>query len=157
MVTTRSGRHGTTDVGGVPPRSGGRRRFTVAISVAADARQIAAARQAVRLVLSGHRRLDDVMLVVSELATNACLHGSSGADARVRVRASRLPFGFVYVSVADCGRDASSGSAVRRPGDAEDSGLGLVVVDRLVWRRWQGRRRGGGRRVRVVFARRGPR
>ena len=156
MVTTRSGRHGTAGVCGVPRQSGGRRRFTVAITVAADARKVAVARQAARLVLPDHPRLDDVMLVVSELTTNACLHGSSRADARVRVRVSRLPFGFVYVSVTDRGRNGSPSSAVGRPGAAEDSGLGLLVVDRLAWRRWQRRRRGGGRRVHVVFARRGP-
>ena len=153
MVTTRPGKQRPADAGGKSARRIGLSRFTVVVAVRADARQLAVARKTVRRVLHDHRRLDDVLLVVSELVTNACLHGSTDMDALVYVRVTRLPLGLVYVSVADGGRADPVSAAVQRPGAAEDSGLGLVVVDQLAWRRWQHRRVSGGHRVRVLLGR----
>ncbi|MEU4829597.1 ATP-binding protein [Streptosporangium sp. NPDC023615] len=73
--------------------------------------------------------LDDVLLLLSELATNAVTHSDSGrtADGRMTVYVARLP-GAVHVEVTDEGSDASA-PAVRVPGTDDDGGRGLWLVE----------------------------
>ncbi|MFS1298153.1 ATP-binding protein [Streptosporangium longisporum] len=73
--------------------------------------------------------LDDVLLLLSELATNAVTHSDSGrgADGRVTVYVARLP-GTVHVEVTDEGSDTSA-PAARVPGTDDDGGRGLWLVE----------------------------
>ncbi|MGC5010668.1 ATP-binding protein [Streptosporangium sp. DT93] len=73
--------------------------------------------------------LDDVLLLLSELATNAVTHSDSGrtTDGRMTVYVARLS-GAVHVEVADDGSDASA-PAVRVPGTDDDGGRGLWLVE----------------------------
>jgi anti-sigma regulatory factor (Ser/Thr protein kinase) len=75
--------------------------------------------------------LDDVLLLLSELATNAVAHSDSGrtADGRVTVYVARLP-GAVHVEVTDEGSDTSA-PAVRVPEADGDGGRGLWLVESL--------------------------
>ncbi|WP_329430770.1 ATP-binding protein [Streptosporangium sp. NBC_01495] len=72
--------------------------------------------------------LDDVLLLLSELATNAVAHSDSGraADGRMTVYVARLP-GAVHVEVTDDGSEASA-PAVRVPEADDDGGRGLWLV-----------------------------
>jgi anti-sigma regulatory factor (Ser/Thr protein kinase) len=78
--------------------------------------------------------LDDVLLMVSELATNAVRHTASGApggwfDLTVSVSAAA---GVIRVTVTDCG---SASEPCMRPGGAHpgelDGGRGLSLVNAL--------------------------
>jgi anti-sigma regulatory factor (Ser/Thr protein kinase) len=73
-----------------------------------------------------------VLLLLTELVTNAVRHGGATADRSVGVRVARSPRG-IRVCVTDPGRGFSwRGRAARRPGAA--GGFGLVLVDRLASR-----------------------
>jgi serine/threonine-protein kinase RsbW len=68
------------------------------------------------------------MLVVSELVTNAFLHGRGNIELRLRVqRPQRL-----VVEVVDEGRDAAL--EVREHDPQADGGWGLQIVDELALR-----------------------
>ena len=73
--------------------------------------------------------LDDVLLLLSELATNAVAHSDSGrtADGRVTVYVARTT-AMVHVGVTDDGSDASA-PAVRVPEADDDGGRGLWLVE----------------------------
>ena len=68
--------------------------------------------------------IDDACLLVSELVTNAFIHGGGTPAVRARLDADQL-----FLSVAD----GSSAPLVPRPFGAADEtgGLGLTIVDRL--------------------------
>jgi GAF domain-containing protein/anti-sigma regulatory factor (Ser/Thr protein kinase) len=86
---------------------------------------VPAARHFARQSLAGERRMtiEDAELIVSELVTNAVLHGRSPATLRVR----RLP-GCIRVEVEDAGRDLP----VRmRTNDEAMTGRGLDMVAAL--------------------------
>jgi anti-sigma regulatory factor (Ser/Thr protein kinase) len=119
-----------------------------------NARQVAVVRRVVAFALAGHPRLDDVTLAVSELVTNAFMHGSTNENAIVRVRITRLPFGGVHICVTDHGRIDGAQTPVGRPGLDQDAGLGSVIVEQLAWRWCRHRTRLGGRRVHAIFTRR---
>jgi anti-sigma regulatory factor (Ser/Thr protein kinase) len=72
-------------------------------------------------------RLGDVMLMTSELVTNAIRHGgASGPDDRIRLRALRRgPRARIEV------RDDGPGFGARPPDPLTDGGMGLELVDRL--------------------------
>jgi PAS domain S-box-containing protein len=70
---------------------------------------------------------DALALIVSELVTNAVLHTGSSSTLWARTSA-----GTVYVEVAD---DDSRPPRMRDPGDLEDGGRGLHLVEALT-RRW---------------------
>ncbi|MFE2092919.1 ATP-binding protein [Streptomyces sp. NPDC059460] len=94
-----------------------------------ERRSVRAAREFVRAALAdwgfGEARTDDVLLCVSELATNAVLHGvPSGRGYRVRLWLGEQRQ--LRVEVHDSG-DGEPG--VREP-DGE-SGRGLVIVEAL--------------------------
>ena len=90
---------------------------------------IAAARQAVADLLKGTHRVpdvvvEDVLLLVSELVTNAVLH----AGTHTRVTASVWP-GRVVVAVGDA--DPHHAPAVAERGSEATNGRGLMLVDTL--------------------------
>jgi anti-sigma regulatory factor (Ser/Thr protein kinase) len=93
----------------------------------ADAVAAAAARRFVREAgIVPANRVDDVMLLVSELATNAVRHGPNEAGL-IGVRITRSSDS-VRVAVEDPGSGfADPTSAPKRPG----SGMGLNLVDQL--------------------------
>lgn len=112
--------------------------------------QVKVARQITAVTLSGHRLVDDAVLVVSELVTNALVHGSNGPDAVVDLRIMRLP-GTVYLTVTDDGRPQTA-PCVHTPAEAgSESGRGLAIVHQLAWRCWTHRRHGGGHRIHVLL------
>jgi anti-sigma regulatory factor (Ser/Thr protein kinase) len=86
----------------------------------------AAARRWLGALLSevAPQSMDDACLLVSELVTNAFLHGGGSPTVR-----ANLDGGELFLSVSD----TSSAQPVPRPlGTADDSGgLGLVIVQRL--------------------------
>jgi serine/threonine-protein kinase RsbW len=86
-----------------------------------DVRDIAQVRRQVRDYLGHIPALDDVLLVVSELAANAVLHSRS-RDGLFTVRVESLP-GLVHVEVHDLG-----GPLVP---DFVDDRHGLAIVDKL--------------------------
>jgi anti-sigma regulatory factor (Ser/Thr protein kinase) len=86
------------------------------------------ARSWIREVLGcDHPVLDDVMLLVSEVTTNAVLHSESGAEGLVTLVAA-VRCDVVHIDVIDAG----SASAPRISGDLTgESGRGLFLVDQL--------------------------
>ncbi|GLW05212.1 ATP-binding protein [Microtetraspora sp. NBRC 13810] len=87
--------------------------------------------------------LDDALLLLSEIVTNAIAHSDSGRtpEERVTVRVIRVSGG-VHVEVTDAG-SATTAPAVRVPGPEDEGGRGLWLVD-LLATAW-GTRRGYGR------------
>ncbi|MFC6578927.1 ATP-binding protein [Planomonospora parontospora] len=84
--------------------------------------------------LSGHLPapvLEDLLLLLSELVTNAVVHSDSGrtAGGRVTVRLAMSP-GAVRVEVTDDG-SAAGVPAVQVPEPEDDGGRGLWLVDLL--------------------------
>ena len=103
----------------------------------------AAARAVVRDALergSADVRMDDVALVVSELVTNAVLHGDGDITLDVVVEPAA-----VHISVEDAGSGVAE--AVDATGDAE-SGRGLMLVSKIA-AHWGVRPARGGK---VVWA-----
>ena len=97
-------------------------------------RSVPAAREWARGLLAGLVAapvLDDVLLLLSEVVTNAVAHSDSGrtADGRVVVWLVRTP-AIVHVEVAD-GGSATSAPAVRVPDAEAGGGRGLWLVDLL--------------------------
>jgi anti-sigma regulatory factor (Ser/Thr protein kinase) len=75
---------------------------------------------------------DRLLLLLTELVTNAVRHGGANTGRSVCVRVVRSPRS-IRVCVTDPGRGfAWRGRPLRRP--AADGGFGLVLVDRLAWR-----------------------
>ena len=91
---------------------------------------VSLARAAVRARLEGdlpHARLGDVLLMTSELVTNAIRHGrAEGPDDRILLRVLH-PGGRARVEV----RDFGPGFAVGSTGQEAAGGMGLGLVDRL--------------------------
>ncbi len=87
---------------------------------------------------------DDVVLLSSELATNAVLHTDSGADGTFSLSVL-VESGCVRVEVHDLGSDTAP--AIRRSRQPGESGVGLNVVD-MIADRWGFY---GGPRGRVVW------
>ena len=85
----------------------------------------------------------DVMLVASELVTNAVLHSGCLDEHLLRVRAC-LDDGHIRLSVCDPGLSASNARVVRTTDD-EAGGWGLRIVEQLA-AEW-GAERGDGYRV----------
>jgi anti-sigma regulatory factor (Ser/Thr protein kinase) len=84
------------------------------------------------------KRMDDVMLLVSELFTNAVLHGAGRVDLRMELVDARLK-----VEVVDEGRGPPI-SLGADPGVEATGGRGLLIVDRLA-ARWGNGHDGDGR------------
>ena len=90
---------------------------------------------------AGHQ--DDALVVVDELVANAVLHAGTEIELRFALQDDRLG-----IAVAD---RAPARPNVTRPGEAAESGRGLLLVDALA-RSWQVLpRRGGGKVIRAVL------
>ncbi|MFJ3666597.1 ATP-binding protein [Streptomyces sp. NPDC090106] len=92
-----------------------------------DRRSVAAARALARAALADWgltRRSDDVLLCVSELATNAVLHGVPPGR-RFRLGLSVGGEGTLRVEVSDSGAGEPRG---REPGAGDEHGRGLLLV-----------------------------
>ena len=104
-----------------------------------------AARRAVREALGGElpeRRLGDVELLVSELATNSVRHAGCDEDAEISMMA-RVDDRCIRLRVCDTGAGFEEDVAPEPHTDAERAGgYGLVLVDRLA-DRWGVQRNGG--------------
>ncbi|WP_165781090.1 ATP-binding protein [Streptosporangium minutum] len=105
-----------------------RREFPGEVSSVPAARAWAHGLLAVRLAPPA---LDDVLLLLSEVITNAVTHSDSGrtAGGRVTVNLTHDP-GAVHVEVTDDG-SVSSAPAVHVPDADSDGGRGLWLVDLL--------------------------
>jgi anti-sigma regulatory factor (Ser/Thr protein kinase) len=102
-----------------------------------------AARRAVREALGGElpeRRLGDVELLVSELATNSVRHAGSDEDAEISMTA-RVDDKCIRLRVCDTG-DGFEEDGAPEPDSERAGGYGLVLVDRLA-DRWGVQRNGG--------------
>jgi PAS domain S-box-containing protein len=114
------------------------------LALAGGPEAVSLARAAVRARLEPDRalppeRLGDVLLMTSELVTNAIRHGgAAGPDDRIRIRVVRDD-PRVRIEV----RDEGPGFAPPRAGDvaAAEGGMGLALVDRLA-KAWGTDRRG---------------
>ncbi|MDX6311855.1 MAG: hypothetical protein QOF44_1319 [Streptomyces sp.] len=112
-------------------------------------RSVAAAREFTKHVLSDWAvaadRVDDIVLCVSELATNALLHGvppGRGFRLRLRLESDQL----LRVELHDSG-----GGRPRIPDVADESGRGLTLVEALS-DKWGVGARGHGKIVWCEFA-----
>lgn len=90
-------------------------------------------------------QLDDVMLMLSELVTNAVMHSGRPAGAPIHLSA-RIADDRVRIGVCDCGRGFEMTSAPDLPSGASPGGRGLWIVHRLADRLLV-----DGSRGRVVF------
>jgi anti-sigma regulatory factor (Ser/Thr protein kinase) len=106
----------------------------------------AAAREALRAAngtLPEHIR-DDVLLLVSELVTNAVRHAGAGPEQPVQVQVLRGPR-WVVVAVGDEGPGFTWHHTAPPPGDGS-GGWGLFIVDQIA-DRWGVERSASGARV----------
>jgi anti-sigma regulatory factor (Ser/Thr protein kinase) len=94
--------------------------------------QVARARQFVSAELAGCPVADEAVLCVSELATNALMHTSSGEGGKFEVIVQRGPSS-ARISVRDQG--AASAPAARPVDLASESGRGLGLVS-VIADRW---------------------
>jgi anti-sigma regulatory factor (Ser/Thr protein kinase) len=95
-------------------------------------------------LIQGCPVIDDVILLASELATNAVRHTASGPDGTFCVLVQVID-GCVRVEVHDLG--SVTAPAVRRLGSPGESGAGLAVVEAIA-DRWSFH---GGELGRVVW------
>jgi anti-sigma regulatory factor (Ser/Thr protein kinase) len=127
----------------LPARSAATR---LRVALPADISAPALARHAVREVLAGldldDRQADDIMLVASELVTNAVEHGERPARLELDHDDGRLT-----MRVFDAGETAPE---LRVPSPREARSRGLQLVERLATR-WGYRRCEGGKYVWAVF------
>jgi anti-sigma regulatory factor (Ser/Thr protein kinase) len=86
---------------------------------------------------------EDVLLVASELTTNAVKHSGVGAHAEIELCAELIPDGGLLISVTDAGRSASV-PQIRSHKATKPGGFGLPIVE-SVSRRWGSERRRGTR------------
>ncbi|MEU8365122.1 ATP-binding protein [Nonomuraea sp. NPDC048882] len=106
--------------------------------------QVSRARELVTAVLGrDHPLYDDVVLLTSELATNAILHTRSGAGGSFTVTVENSELG-VRVSVSDAGSDGPP--CVCRTSTQSTSGRGLPLIEALS-HRWGFTREAGSTTV----------
>ncbi len=106
--------------------------------------EIRKVRQFIGQVVDGYPIADDVILLASELATNALVHTASGEDGTFSV-AVCVGDRRVRVEVRDLG--SATAPAVRLPGSPGESGVGLSLVESIA-ARWGHH---GSRHGRVVW------
>src|SRR5690606_19169688 len=111
------------------------------------------ARAFVRKHLDGHPRLDDAVLVVSELVTNAVRHSASADGGTITIVLTEVPGG-VRVEVADAG-SPGPGPAIApdRPAwELAESGQGLRLVAEVTHGDWGHYPTSAGRTVWATIA-----
>jgi Histidine kinase-like ATPase domain len=106
--------------------------------------EVSRARAFARQILGPAAALDDALLLLTELCTNAVAHTASGDNGTFEVTICQGP-GMLRVEVCDGG--ANQVPAPMRSDPAAGAGRGLVLVDVLA-KRWGFC---GGRKGRVVF------
>jgi len=112
------------------PNESGRRPADASLTMrlAPDTTELPPARRRVRATLAGWGLSDpaaSVELAMSELVTNALLHGEGGIDVTVEVRGDQ-----VWLSVGDEGFGPEP-IGLREPSSTGSGGWGLRVVDGL--------------------------
>jgi len=120
--------------------------WSYATELAADARSPSRGRAFVSRHLDAHgmgQMVDDVQLVVSELATNAMVHAKTSFTVTLSAAA-----GSVRVEVLD---GSGSGPVLVTARDLDTGGRGVAIVDALS-RDWGVTRRTGGKSVWAEFA-----
>ena len=121
-------------------RTGGRTLGTVCLP--GDAKSVPIARHWARTLLTGtgHRCLDDTLLLLSEIVTNAVLHTRSGRPGgRLTVRIAETDTGLVRLAVTDEG--APTIPRRRTPDADRTDGRGIYLLEQLA-HRWGFRRTG---------------
>lgn len=117
----------------------------------AHARQIAAVRRFVADAIAGFAAMDDVVLLTSEVATNAVVHGSpdDGSDAQLTVVVRRRLPGRVRVEISDYGIPSAEGNAPRlvEASSIDEGFRGLALVDDLATAWGSTSETNGGHRV----------
>lgn len=103
-----------------------RREFGACAEQVADARHWLAG-----LLPVDHPCRDAGIEVISELVTNAVLHGSPDADATVWASVRLLPGRWVHLVVTDTGRPDRDCPTIQNPDRDVLSGRGLAIVARL--------------------------
>lgn len=117
------------------------------LEIGADPTEVGRARRWARARLTGCGISADgplgetLILLISELVTNAVVH--TGAPAVLRIRLAGAPAGAVRVEVADASAVAPR---PRRAGDADTGGRGLELVEGLA-DRWGWQPEGDGKRI----------
>jgi serine/threonine-protein kinase RsbW len=106
--------------------------------------EIGSVRDFVGLAVYGCPFADDIVLLASELATNAILHTASGVNGTFAVTV-HVQDGRVRTEISDLGSDTAP--SVRPSGAPQESGAGLRLVEMLA-NRWGFH---GGPRGRVVW------
>jgi anti-sigma regulatory factor (Ser/Thr protein kinase) len=92
--------------------------------------QLARARRFVARALDGCPVLDEAVLCVSELASNAIIHTRTGQGGQFEVVVWRGP-GSACIAVIDDGSETRPAPRRPAPGDLAESGHGLAVVQNL--------------------------
>ena len=113
-----------------------------------DLRSAKEARQMVRRTLEGwtdEERIDDIVLCVSELVTNAVVHAESGPRVLVHVRPK-----VIHVEISD---DCEAHPVVRGASPEDTSGRGMSILSAFSDRWGSLRRSGGGKTVWFEVAR----
>lgn len=119
------------------------------LAVGAEPAEVGRARRWVRATLSGGRprpapaQTDTLVLLVSELVTNAVVHTGRPAVLRLLVDQARLPRLPVRLEVVD---DSSLVPRPRSAAGEDTGGRGLELVDMLA-DRWGWQQEDGGKRV----------
>lgn len=108
------------------------------ITVPGLPRMVPVARLFVRAFLAGHPLADDAELIVAEFAANAIRYSLAGEGAEIQVTVSAPP-GLIRVEVTDHAparsaprrRRRSRVPRVGRPGEQDETGRGLMLVDAI--------------------------
>ncbi|MEO3862811.1 ATP-binding protein [Acrocarpospora sp. B8E8] len=118
------------------------------VELPGEAASVARARAFVRGLLerAGVGEASDVLLLVSELVTNAVAHSESGQGGRVGVVVVACPDRIVRVEVCDQGSDASKPQVRDDRGLLAIGGRGLRLVEQIA-RGWDWDEDGSGRTV----------
>lgn len=93
--------------------------------------EVRTARAFTRAVLDGNPMMDDAVLVVSELVSNALQHSMSGEYGGPFIVAVESNPGSVWVSVVDLGAETTPSLSPTMPGPDRERGRGLSLVARL--------------------------
>ncbi|WP_170321716.1 ATP-binding protein [Acrocarpospora pleiomorpha] len=119
-----------------------------AVELPGEAASVVRARVFVRGVLgrAGVDEASDVLLLVSELVTNAVAHSESGEGGRVGLVVIGCPDRIVRVEVCDQGSEASKPRVRDDQGLLATGGRGLRLVEQIA-RGWDWEEDGSGRTV----------
>ena len=122
-------------------------RFLGEVVLPGVAHSVAVARHCVGAMLAaaGHRVVDDVRLIVSELVSNSLIHTASGLHGGVvTVEVVAIDAEIVRVEVTDDGADTVP--RARESGDDDCHGRGLWLVEQIALK-WGVRLLGAGQRA----------